>query len=81
MLHIQLQRKRSICEGIIKVNAKNEKWLNVVVKELQSRWMPEYNKEKNQVTNLIQNQFSILEKKLTTKIEDAINLIIKDLQN
>ena len=60
------------CEGIIKSKSENEKKLNIVVKELQAR-CKEYIKDKNCVTDLIQTQFSVLESKLATKIEEAIN--------
>ena len=50
----------------------NERKLNVTVKELQARCQG-YVKERNHVTDTIQAQFSELESKLTTKIEEAIN--------
>ena len=60
------------CESIIKLKNENEKKLSNVVKELQTRCQ-EYIKDKNCVTNLIETQFSALETKLTTKIEETMN--------
>ena len=67
------------CESIIHHISENEKRLNTVVKDLQARCQ-EYLKDKNQVTDLIQSQFSVLEKKLSDKIEEAVNAKIPKIQ-
>ena len=60
------------CEGIIQVKSENEKRLSTVVKDLQARCQ-EYLKDKNYVTDQIERQFSVLESKLTAKIEETMN--------
>jgi len=80
-VHNQVERIKSCthsykeiesCESIIKVKNESEKSLNTMIKDLQARYQ-EYIKDKNQVTNLIQSQFSTLETKLTSKIEETLN--------
>ena len=46
-----------------------------MVKDLQARCQ-EYLKDKNHVTDLIQSQFSVLEEKLSAKIEETVNVKI-----
>ena len=60
------------CENIIKANTENEKRLNNVVKELQSRCQKS-NEQNKQLTNEIKSQFSELETKLMEKIERKVN--------
>ena len=50
-----------------------------MVKDLQARCQ-EYLKDKNQVIDIIQSQFSLLEEKLSTKIEETVNDKIPKVQ-
>ena len=59
------------CENIIHQKSENEKKLNSTVKDLQARCR-DYLKEKTRVTDLIESQFTVLETKLTAKIEEAM---------
>jgi len=72
-------KKIDACETIIHHKSENEKRLNTVVKDLKAKCQ-EYLKDKNQVTDLIQSQFSVLEKKLSTKIEETVNAKISKVQ-
>ena len=60
-----------VCETIIKANTENEKSLNNVAKELQSRCQKS-NEQNGQLSNEIKSQFSELETKLMETIERKV---------
>ena len=60
------------CENIIKAKTENERRLNSVVKELQSRCQKS-NEQNKLLSNEIKSQFSALETKLIEKIERKVN--------